>query len=50
MTLPDDERVQFARIRLCLPQQRDAEVAAALIAEADATPRAVATIWWDVAP
>jgi SAM-dependent methyltransferase len=49
VTLPDDERVRFARIRLCLMQERDAEVAAALIAQADAAPRAVATIWWDVA-
>ena len=48
VTLPDDERVRFARIRLCLTEDRDAEVAAALIAQADAAPRAVATIWWDV--
>ena len=47
VTLPDAERVRFARIRLCLTEDRDAEVAAALIAEADAAPRAVATIWWD---
>ena len=49
VTLPDDERVRFARIRLCLTEDRDAEVAAALIAQADARPRDVATIWWDVA-
>ena len=49
VTLPDDDRVRFARIRLCLTDDRDAEVAAALIAQADAQPRAVATIWWDVA-
>ena len=48
VTLPDDERVRFARIRLCLTQDRDAEVAAALIAQSDARPREVATIWWDV--
>jgi len=46
--LPDDERVRFARIRLCLTEDRDSEVAAALIAQADAGPRAVATLWWDV--
>ncbi len=46
--LPDDERVAFARIRLCLTEDRDAEVAAALIAQSDAGPRAVATVWWDV--
>jgi SAM-dependent methyltransferase len=50
VTLPDEERVRFARIRLCLTQDRDAEVAAALIAEAQAAPRSVATVWWDVAP
>jgi len=48
VTLPDDERVRFARIRLCLTEDRDAEVAAALIAQSDARPREVATIWWDV--
>jgi SAM-dependent methyltransferase len=46
--LPDAERVRFARIRLCLSQERDAEVAAALIEQADAEPREVATLWWDV--
>jgi SAM-dependent methyltransferase len=50
VTLPDDERVRFARIRLCLTEDRDAEVAAALIAQADAAPRQVATVWWDVRP
>lgn len=47
--MPQEERVRFARIRLCLTQDRDAEVAAALIEEADQAPREVATIWWDVA-
>jgi SAM-dependent methyltransferase len=46
--MPQEERVRFARIRLCLSQDRDAEVAAALIAESDQMPREVATIWWDV--
>ena len=35
-------------IRLCLTEDRDAEVAAALIAQSDAQPRQVATLWWDV--
>lgn len=48
VTLPDDERVRFARIRLCLAEDRDAEVAAALIAQSDGQPREVATVWWDV--
>lgn len=48
VTMPDDERVRYARIRLCLTEDRDAEVAAALIAQSDAAPREVATIWWDV--
>jgi SAM-dependent methyltransferase len=47
VALPDDERVRFARIRLCLTEDRDAEVAAALIEQADAAPREVATVWWD---
>lgn len=44
--LPHAERVRYARIRLCLPPERDAEVAAALEAEADAQPRQIATLWW----
>lgn len=46
--MPQEERVRFARIRLCLTEDRDAEVAAALIEEADNLPREVATVWWDV--
>ncbi len=49
VALPDAERVRFARIRLCLSDDRDAEVAAALIEESDSRPRPVATLWWDVA-
>lgn len=47
--LPEADRVAFARIRLCLTEDRDAEVAAALIAQGDEQPREVATLWWDVA-
>jgi SAM-dependent methyltransferase len=46
--LPQSERVRQSRIRLCLTEDRDAEVAAALLAEQDAKPRQVATLWWDV--
>lgn len=46
--MSEEERVRFARIRLCLTEDRDAEVAAALIEESDQSPREVATIWWDV--
>ena len=46
--MPDAERVRFARIRLCLTEDRDAEIAAALIEETDQAPREVATVWWDV--
>lgn len=42
------ERIRQARIRLCLREDRDAEVAAALLAEQDSKPREVATLWWDV--
>jgi len=47
VSLPEAERVRYARIRLCLDSDRDAEVAAALLAEQDARPREVATVWWD---
>lgn len=46
--LPREDRVRYARVRLCLTDDRDAEVAAALMAESDAAPREVSTIWWDV--
>lgn len=45
--MPEAERVRFARIRLCLTEERDAEVAAALLEQKDAQPRQVATLWWD---
>ena len=45
--LPEEERIRFARIRLCLTEDRDAEVAAALLEQKDAQPRRVATVWWD---
>ena len=48
VSLPMEERVRFARIRLCLSEDRDVEVAAALIQDLDATPREVCTLWWDV--
>ena len=48
VALPEGERIKFARIRLCLNEDRDAEVAAALIQQVDDQPRRVATIWWDV--
>jgi SAM-dependent methyltransferase len=47
VALPDAERVRYARIRLCLTEDRDAEIAAALLQQQDAQPREVATVWWD---
>jgi SAM-dependent methyltransferase len=46
--MPQEERVRFARIRLCLTEDRNADVAAALLEQQDAQPREVATVWWDV--
>jgi SAM-dependent methyltransferase len=46
--MPEADRVRQARIRLCLTEDRDAEVAAALLAQEDARPREIATLWWDV--
>jgi len=45
--MPQEERIGFARKRLCLGEDRDAEVAAALIEQQDAQPREVCTLWWD---
>ncbi len=46
--LPMAKRVEFQRIRLCLPPERDAEVAE-LMLQHDQTTRELAAIWWDVA-
>lgn len=47
--LPLAARVEFTRIRLCLPAARDAELAEVLAGQPPAPPRTVAAIWWDVA-
>jgi SAM-dependent methyltransferase len=44
--VPKEELVAFARRRLCLPSERDAEVAAALDEDMDRGPRQLVTIWW----
>jgi SAM-dependent methyltransferase len=48
VNLPEAERIRQSRIRLCLTEDRDAELAAALLFEKDSKPRSVATLWWDV--
>jgi hypothetical protein len=45
--LPFAQQVEIARIRLCLPAERDDEVAAALRALGPPQPREMATIWWE---
>jgi SAM-dependent methyltransferase len=52
-----DDLVAWTRRRLCLPSERDADVAEAIrptVTDADGElrlqPRAVVTIWWDTAP
>jgi SAM-dependent methyltransferase len=45
--LPFERQVEIARIRLCLPADRDDEVAEALRALGPPRPREVATIWWE---
>jgi SAM-dependent methyltransferase len=46
--LGEAERVRFTRARLCLPAERDPDIAAALRDLGDPPPREMATIWWDV--
>ena len=48
VNMPQAERIKHSRVRLCLTEDRDAEVAAALLQEQDAKPRPIATLWWDV--
>jgi SAM-dependent methyltransferase len=43
---PADAVLAFTRRRLCLPADRDAEVAAALTRFADDRPRTATTVWW----
>ena len=42
-----EDQVRFARIRLCLPSSRDAEIADYLKSEPKYGSRPTATIWWD---
>lgn len=44
--VPFEARVAFTRKRLCLPVEREPEVAALLRAEAPAPPRELVTLWW----
>jgi SAM-dependent methyltransferase len=44
-----EEQAHYARIRLCLPAEREPDVAAFLASAPPAPPRRTATIWWDVA-
>ena len=48
VALPEADRLRYARIRLCLPADREAEVAAAWTGESGA--REMLTIWWDHYP
>jgi SAM-dependent methyltransferase len=43
---PREELVAFARRRLCLPSERDRDVAVALDELFDAGPRSLVTLWW----
>jgi SAM-dependent methyltransferase len=43
---PREEHVTFARRRLCLPPERDAEVAEALDELYEPGPRQMVTLWW----
>lgn len=46
-SLTPEQQVRFLRIRLCLPESRDPDVAAALAEAGPPAPRRTATIWWD---
>jgi hypothetical protein len=46
--LTPEQQAHFMRIRLCLPEDREPDVAAFLAREADPLPRRTATLWWDV--
>jgi len=46
--LTAEEQARYMRIRLCLPPERESDVAAFLAAAPAPAPRHTATIWWDV--
>ena len=48
--MSEADRLQFTRIRLCLPPEREAELAEALRAAPPEQGRELATIWWDATP
>jgi hypothetical protein len=41
------QSAHFTRVRLCLPPEREADVAAELALGITDEPRQMATIWWD---
>ncbi len=43
-------QVELARIRLCLPAERDGEIAEAMAALGPPEPRRMVTLWWDAKP
>ncbi len=43
-----EKQAHFMRIRLCLPAEREAEVAAAMASSDQNARRELATLWWDV--
>ena len=47
-TLTPEQRAHYLRVRLCLPEDREPEVLAALEAAGPPAPRRTATLWWDV--
>ena len=46
--LSPEQQARFMRIRLCLPEDREPEVAAFLAHASDPPARRTATLWWDV--
>jgi hypothetical protein len=42
-----DSQVRFMRIRLCLPESREAEVREFMLENLPKSERKLATIWWD---
>jgi hypothetical protein len=47
-SLTAEQQAHYLRIRLCLPADREDEVAEAMAEAGPPAPRATATLWWDV--
>jgi SAM-dependent methyltransferase len=47
-SITPEQQAHYLRVRLCLPPERESDVAAALASYGPPAPRRMATLWWDL--